>query len=306
MLQQIFRRYDLAIAVQTGDRPFFYTLLAAPFRVAVVPRKPATGWWKRYFLQHWAEFDNENTHTVLQNLKLLDLIGVPSYFSLTPPHTGNVEQLNQRFIFLSDPMPYAVLHPFPQWAYKSWTVEGWLEIGKYLQDLGYRVVLSGGPGQEEMAYVANIASKLPEKVINLAGQVTLAEFSHIVAKAKLFIGPDTGTTHLAAATGIPVVALFGPSNPVKWAPWPFGYRLKENPFANKGVQHVNNVFLVQGEGECVPCYQSGCDRHNASRSACLDKLSAELVRETVTQALVARNASGITCLQEDKLIRKPQ
>ena len=46
----------------------------------------------------------------------------------------------------------------------------------------------------------------------------------IIAQAKLYIGPDTGITHLAAATGIPVIALYGPTNPVKWAPWPSGYK----------------------------------------------------------------------------------
>jgi len=49
LFRQLFRRYDLAIATQAGDRPFLYTLLAAPLRVAVVPPKNTTGWWKRFF-----------------------------------------------------------------------------------------------------------------------------------------------------------------------------------------------------------------------------------------------------------------
>jgi heptosyltransferase III len=287
-LRKIFRRYDLALAIQTGDRPFINTLLAAPFRVAVVPKKPATGWWKRYFLQRWTEFDNVNTHTVLQNLKLLDLIGVPSHFTVTPPKSNNIEQLTQRFAFLVSIEPYVVLHPLPQFSYKRWTVEGWIELGYYLRDLGYKLVLSGGPAQEEMAYVANIASHLPEGTVNLAGQVSLSELTHIIAHAKLFVGPDTGTTHLATATGIPVITLFGPSNPVKWAPWPNSYQQKKNPFENKGTQHINNVLLVQGAGECVPCHQEGCVRHRASHSDCLDNMSVDTIKQAVTQALAAQ------------------
>ncbi len=285
LLRQIFRRYDLALAIQTGDRPFFYTLLAAPTRAAVVQKKYSTGWWKRYFLRYCTEFDNVKTHTVLQNLKLLDLIGVPSHFSVTPPRSDNSELLKQRFAFLASPKPYVVLHPLPQFSYKRWTTEGWVEIGSYLHDLGYTLVLSGGPAQEEIDYVANISSKLPDGAVSLAGQVSIAELTHIIAQAKLFIGPDTGTTHLATATGIPVITLFGPSNPVKWAPWPNAYQEKQNPFENKGSQHINNVLLIQGSGECVPCHQEGCDRHRGSHSLCLDNLSAETIKKAATQVL---------------------
>jgi heptosyltransferase III len=283
--RQIFRRYDLAMAIQTGDRPFINTLLAAPFRVAVVPQKPATGWWKRYFLQRWTEFDNVDTHTVLQNLKLLDLIDVPSHFSVTPPRSDNFQQLTQRFEFLSGNAPYVVLHPLPQFSYKRWTVAGWIEIGHYLHDSGYKLVLSGGPAQEEMDYITDITDKFPDGTVNLAGQVTLSELTHIIAHAKLFIGPDTGTTHLATATGIPVITLFGPSNPVKWAPWPSGYQHNKNPFENKGTQHINNVLLVQGVGECVPCHREGCDRHRTSHSDCLDKLSVDTIKQAAKQTL---------------------
>lgn len=286
LFKQIFRRYDLAIALQTGDRPFLYTLLAAPFRVNAVPPKKLTGWWKRFFVQRWLEFDNNNTHTVLQNLKLLDLISVPKCYSLIPPRTASVQQLVEYAPFAADHGRYAVLHTFPQWAYKRWTVDAWVEIGRYLQDMGLKLVLTGGPAPEDKEYVANIASQLTRDTINLAGQVTLAQLTHIIAQAVLFIGPDTGVTHLAAATGIPVIALYGPTNPVKWAPWPSGFNQDINPFHEKGDQHVNNVFLIQGsKADCVPCQQEGCERHRQSRSDCLDVLSSEPVKRVIEQIL---------------------
>jgi heptosyltransferase-3 len=288
---QLFRKYDLAIATQTGDRPFLNALLAAPLRVAVVPPKYATGWWKRFFVQYWIELDNNNTHTVLQHLKLLDLINVSKCFSLVPPQIGNNQQLEllARFPFLIENTSYAVLHPLPQWTYKQWTVEGWIEIGLYLKKLGLRLVLSGGGGQQEMDYIANIQQQLPEDTINLAGQISLAQLAYIIAQAKLYIGPDTGITHMAAATGVPVIALYGPTNPVKWSPFPYGYHANANPFGKKGGQQVNNVFFVQGEGDCVPCDLEGCDRHQQSRSRCLDKLSPDVVKQLVRQLLYKRD-----------------
>jgi heptosyltransferase-3 len=285
LFHQLFRRYDLAIATQTGDRPFFCTLLAAPLRINVVPPKNTKGHWKRFFAQRWTEFDDDNTHTVLQNLKLLDLINVPRCFSLVPPQAENIQQLKKQFPFLSDDAGYAILHPHPQWTYKQWTMEGWIEIGHYLHKSGLKLVLSGGTAEEEIEYIANIACNLPEDTINLAGQVSLAQLTYIIAHAKLFIGPDTGITHLAAATGIPVIALYGPTNPVKWAPWPKGFNQNKNPFHKIGCQQVNNIMLCQGKTDCVPCHLEGCDRHRKSRSQCLDSLSPELVKEFVTQVL---------------------
>ena len=290
ILRQLFRRYDLAVATQAGDRPFLYSLLAAPLRVAVVPQKNTTGWWKRFFVQRWTEFDDDNTHTVLQHLKLLDLIDVPRCFSLIAPQISDAWRLVEQFPFLADTVGYAVLHPHPQWTYKQWTVQGWIEVGQYLKQSGLKLVLSCGPAQEEMDYVAAIQRQLPEDTINLEGKVTLAQLAHIIALAKLYIGPDTGITHLAAATGIPVIALLGPTNPVKWAPWPSAYRQNKNPFYKVGSQQVNNVFLVQGTGECVPCYQEGCDRHRLSHSDCLNRLPAKKI-QAIARSILQKETS---------------
>lgn len=290
LIRQLFRRYDLAVVTQAGDRPFLYALLAAPMRVAVVPPKNATGWWKRFFYQRWTEFDDDNTHTVLQHLKLLDLIDVPRCYSLVPPQSEGRLQPAIQFPFLADNTGYAVLHPHPQWTYKQWTVAGWVETGFFLKQQGLKLVLSGGPGQEEMDYVAAIQRQLPEDTINLAGRVSLAQLAEIIAQAKLYIGPDTGITHLAAATGVPVIALYGPTNPVKWAPWPSGYNQDINPFAKIGSQQLNNVSLIQGKGDCVPCHLEGCDKHRQSRSRCLDTLSPELVEDAIRRALVKGSA----------------
>ncbi len=285
LLKRIFRRYDLAMALQTSDRAFWYTLLAASIRVNAVPPVQSKTVWKRYFAKAWVEFDDEYTHTVLQNLRLLASLNVPPCYELVPPriHNDDFVQKNQQLLIGLD--KYAVLHVHPQWTYKRWTDQGWLEIGYYLRQIGLKLVLTGSATVEELDYIAQIACQLPEDTVNLAGKLTLAELTAIIEQAMLYIGPDTGITHLAAATGIPVIALFGPTNPVKWAPWPKGYTQFENPFHKVGDQQVTNVFLVQGQGACVPCYLEGCDRHRQSRSQCLDHLTSQRVKDTINKAL---------------------
>lgn len=277
VLRQLARRYDLAITTQSGDRPFLYSLFASSKRLGVVPPKHDTGWWKRFFLHRWLEFDDQDTHTVLQHLKILALINVPPCFDLVPPKTQNTQVLKQ----LVGDGAYVVLHTHPQWTYKQWTVEGWVAIGHYLYQQGLKLVLSGGATQEEIAYIANIAQQLPDDTFNFAGCVSLAELTELLTHATLYIGPDTGITHLAAATGVPVIALYGPTNPVKWAPWPYGFKQSCNPFQKIGSQSVNNIHLLQGEKPCVPCHLEGCEQHQKSRSACLDTLSAERVKAEI-------------------------
>ncbi|MCX7068613.1 MAG: putative lipopolysaccharide heptosyltransferase III [Methylococcales bacterium] len=276
LLRQLRRRYDLAITTQAGDRPFLYSLFAASQRIGIVPTKPNTGWWKRFFLYRWLEYD-ENTHTVLQHLNILALINVPPCFELVPPQTDDTQALNQ----LVGNSAYAVLHTHPQWTYKQWTIAGWIEIGLYLHELGLKLVLTGGTAQAEIDYVANIAKQLPEDTLNLAGRVSLAQLTHLLTNAALYIGVDTGITHLSAATNVPVIALYGPTNPVKWAPWPYCFEQNTNPFSKIGSQTVNNIHLLQGEKSCVPCHLEGCDKHQGSRSVCLDTLSPERVKATI-------------------------
>jgi heptosyltransferase-3 len=119
--------------------------------------------------------------------------------------------------------------------------------------------------------------------VSVSGKLSLAENAFLISRAKYYVGPDTALTHMAAALGTPTIALFGPSNPVKWGPWPKGYEEYRNPYRMKGTQHVNNVVLVQGAGDCVPCMEEGCDRHNASLSDCLQKLPVTTVISAIRE-----------------------
>lgn len=282
---RIFREYDLCAVTQTGDRPAVYAFFAAPFRIGEVPGRSESGWWKRYLFQRWTEFDDINTHTVIQHMRLIDLLGIPRKYDLVPPkpHTSTAPKL------LAGCHSYAVLHVFPLWTYKRWSLDNWNETAQYLSALGITVVLTGSPNKMEQQYIASLAEKMPKGTINLAGKTSLAQLSEVISNATLYIGPDTGTTHLAAATGVPVIAIFGPTNPVKWAPWPHSYSKDQNPFHKVGNQNINNIHLIQGQGDCVPCHLEGCDRHRQSHSLCLDQLSSQQVKQEISQILKKNN-----------------
>ena len=165
----------------------------------------------------------------------------------------------------------------PKFTYKMWQRNGWIELAKWLAEKGMRSVLTGSSDPAELAYVEQIYRSMPPATVSVSGKLSLAENAFLISRAKYYVGPDTALTHMAAALGTPTIALFGPSNPVKWGPWPKGYEEYRNPYRMKGTQHVNNVVLVQGAGDCVPCMEEGCDRHNASLSDCLQKLPVTTV-----------------------------
>lgn len=280
LFKQIFRHYDLAINTQTGDKPTLYSVVAASKRIGFVPQKPQTGWFKRYFYTRWLEFDTQKTHTVLELLKLCQLLAISPFYQLTAPQVVDETFNVSDFISATN---YVVLHPMPQWRYKQWTQEGWAAIADYCQQQGFTVVVSGSAAQAELDYLAQL--KLPVNSVNLAGKLSLAQLAQVIGGAKLFIGCDTGITHLAAATGVATIALFGPSDPVKWTPWPINYCSDKPPFVTHGSQQVNNVYLIQGQKDCVPCYLEGCERHRSSYSACLDAIIPEQVQTVIAKLL---------------------
>lgn len=287
-VRRIFRRYDLVVSTQGGDRPCIYAWLSAPQRVCIIPALRWQEAWKRHVAQAWCLLDNDNTHTVLQNLQLADALGIPRRYEVVPPLCADaVGQLDAQLPFSWQQSPYVVLHPMPMWPYKRWTQEGWLQLASDILRRGYRVVLTGGPAQGERAAIAAITRCANSaNITDVSGMLTFGQLSRLLRGCRCYVGPDTAVTHLAAACGGPTVALFGPTNPVKWGPWPYDYAADKNPFVrSKPVQRQGNVSLIQGLGACVPCHSEGCEQHKQSYSRCLNRLPSETVVAEVAAIL---------------------
>jgi heptosyltransferase-2/heptosyltransferase-3 len=119
--------------------------------------------------------------------------------------------------------PFAVLHPggaenpgaaMPE---KRWPVERFGDLARWLRGQGLEVVLSGGPGDVERGRAVAEIAELADVAI-LAGRVDLGVCAAVVERAALYVGPDTGLSHIAAAVGAPTVAIFGPTNPGRYRP----------------------------------------------------------------------------------------
>ena len=110
---------------------------------------------------------------------------------------------------------FAVLNPGAGWGAKQWPAERYGEVARELAKAGLCSVVNYGPGEEALVDVVVRES-------GGAAQSLKSSISDLIAllrRAKLFIGGDTGPMHLAAALNVPVVALFGPTNPARNGPY---------------------------------------------------------------------------------------
>lgn len=286
-LGKIWCRYDLAFAAIPSDRARIFAWAAARNAVGFTTAEEAS-WLKRHLLKIAVPFDNLQTHTVTMGLRLVEALGLPAIGQVQTPRVA-AENWRQRLeqLGLTGITNYVVIHPNPKFRYKMWDSDKWITLISWLRQLGTEVLLTGSGDPTEAAYVRHIASKVPEGCRCLTGLLSLAETAELLKGARLFVGPDTAVTHLAAATGIPTIALFGPSNPVKWGPWPKDWPAGESPWPFVGSKQQGNVRLIQGPGDCVPCLFEGCDRHLDSDSKCLQDISVERIIDAAQEALSA-------------------
>jgi heptosyltransferase-3 len=106
--------------------------------------------------------------------------------------------------------PYAVLHPFASAPDKAWPAERFAAVARHLRDAaGLEPVVLAGPADD--------AASFQEFRVYRAAPLSVVK--SVMAGAQLFLGNDSGPAHIAAAFMVPLVVLFGPSDPVTWAPW---------------------------------------------------------------------------------------
>lgn len=279
-IRRLFRKYDVAFITQASDRGHIYGLIAAKQRIGLIPEEKSHQWWKKLLCKAWQVLDDHNTHTVTQNLLLAECVDLSLSYDVSLPSRAESESfLRNQFNIDTKNLNYVVIHPYPMWQYKLWTIKGWRTLISHLHSIGLHVVISSGNAPNELAYCKQVAEPFTTMLTNLEGKTKFSDAAFLLKSAIAYIGMDTAMTHLASASGTPTLAIFGPTNPIKWAPWPIDYHERKSPWQHYSPEHqmVSNVMLLQGRGECVPCHKAGCDDHNNSHSQCLDTLDAERV-----------------------------
>ncbi len=221
-------------------------------------------------------------HRVTQLMRLADVLGLDSTAQIVCPRALTACEI-------APSKPYAVVHASPFYRYKRWTDAGWRGLVRELSARGLGIIATEGPDPAERAYLDALWAKIDVSVTRT--QLDWPSLAQLLKGAALYVGPDTSTTHLAAASGCPTIALYGPTSPRLIGPWPVGGL--ERPWEPAGtIQRRGNVWVVQNPLPCLPCEKLGCDGHLESRSQCLDELSVKQVLSAVDEAISSASASA--------------
>ncbi|MDZ4289764.1 MAG: putative lipopolysaccharide heptosyltransferase III [Prosthecobacter sp.] len=229
------QRYDWAFDFNGSDRAGLYMRLAgARMRAATDAYGELRNARPYNFI---SKFNWRLQHRVLKDFRLVtDALQIEAEPGPMVVHTDDLPRkaLAEKFEFLRDERPYAMIHPISRWAYKQWLPEGWAQVADQIAERhGLRVVFTCGPGQQEQEQIDGILALAKHSHEAVRGQATLRELAALYREARLFCGVDTVAMHLAAAAQTPTVALFGPSSEWSWGPWQTRHELVLGPCSCK-------------------------------------------------------------------------
>jgi heptosyltransferase I len=130
---------------------------------------------------------------------------------------------------------FAIINPGAGWGSKQWPPERYGEVARALALCGLTPLINFGPGEHELALSVQAASNGVSQPISCS----ISELIALTRRARLFIGGDTGPLHLAAALGVPVVAIFGPTDPARNGPYGTQSVVLRSPASKTSLSHTS-------------------------------------------------------------------
>ncbi|MFZ1007052.1 MAG: glycosyltransferase family 9 protein [Candidatus Sulfotelmatobacter sp.] len=214
--------YDVAVDLQGAMRSAVLARYSGARTVygAAEPREaPASLWYTRKAVAR-------GQHVIEQNLSVAEMVlqsmGVPlprraftAEFRCNLPRDSQTERRIEQRLVECGIREFAILNPGAGWGAKRWPAERYGEVARKLAAQGLRSILNYGPGEEELVRAAETAGGGTA----LAMSCTITDLIALTRRARMFIGGDTGPLHLAAALRVPVVAIYGPTDPTRNGPY---------------------------------------------------------------------------------------
>ena len=260
------KRFDKAYVLK---RSFSSTVMArlsgAPERVGFATEGRSLLLTKRVPYLH-------DRHEVLNFLEVLRADGVPVVDDQLELWVSPAEQqAAAEFLARSgaSDKPLLAVHPFGSLFHKTWPMERFAEAATRLAGRhGFTPVVLGGPRDRETFEKAR--ALFPKNTCDLVGKHTLRMTLAVLARCSLFFGNDSGIMHLAAAVGAPVVAIFGPTSPVRFGPW---------------GPHTQVLSVPRPCAHCRERNVTECERAENGRAYCVLEISVDQAVETCERML---------------------
>ncbi len=255
------RDFDLALILPRSFRSALHIYLARiPIRIGYQDEG------RSLFLTHGIRRTEEilHVHRIHYYEKLLDPLGKREPLSSPRIHLREEDRrwADQvlKDIGVTPDKPLIGMNPGATYGLaKCWVPDRFGELGRRLAEKwSGRILLFGK--EEERPIIHEIQRHLGTKGIDLSGKTSLLQLAALLERSHLLVTNDTGTMHMAAAVGTPVVALFGPTDPITTGPW--------------GDGHV----VVKRDVPCSPCWKRICPTDHR----CMKWITVEEVEEAIS------------------------
>ena len=215
------RHFDMTIGFTEGQRTMWYSLLChARYRLGVVKKNRE----KKHQCYNVPLFPAGSWHEVETHFALLNDAGVklrspePGPLCLVVP--DDLRAWAREQLAPLRPARIVHVHPVSRWLWKCWDSTSMAAVIDWLQtERGARVVVTSGPAEKERETARAILAQCRRTPLYFDGNISLAQTAALSAESDGYFGVDTAPMHMAAAVGVPVVALFGPTFAKNWGPW---------------------------------------------------------------------------------------
>jgi len=212
------QQFDVLLHMQVALRASFASwCINAKVKIGFDSKRAKEGQW---LFTNKKIMPQEQPHVLDGFMGFAQAIGVK-----TEPPTWNMpigqdnELWASTILSTNSEKPIAIISPAASKAERNWHAEGYAKTADYLEELGFQVVICGGPTTLEMLLATEIISYSKANIINLVGKTNLKQLLAVLKLAHLVIAPDTGPTHMAVTVGTPVIGLYAHSNPHRTGPY---------------------------------------------------------------------------------------
>lgn len=258
------RKFDTVIVVPQSDRPTIIAYASgAKIRIGFLSKS----WWRNSLLTLRLKYDHEkNFHLIEHHLQILADLGLKIFneeLSLLIPDE-HIRAITSKYPLLKEKNKRSIIiHPGARGHLRQWGEDNFAEVINAFSE-EYRIFLIGG--QSEKDIIRQVQDKLIRPPDIVATELNLIEFASLCTLSDLFIGNDSAPIHIAAATGMFVIGLYGPTLPMFCRPWT-----------------EKSLLFDISKLQCRQCEQEICLA--PKEKACIDEIKPEQVIEGVKGVL---------------------
>jgi heptosyltransferase-3 len=256
------KKFDTVFILSNSDRP---TIIGFASGAKIRIGFESDNWWRGFLLTNRFRWDiDKNPHMIEYHLQTLTDAGLKIYdrrLTIDLPES-EIKKIIEKFSILKTRDKKSVLvHPGARKKLRQWGVEKFSEVINSVGDR-YRIFLIGGPNEDNI--IQDILNKLKNPPDIVSTNLNLLEFAALCKFSDLFIGNDSAPIHIAAATGLFVIGIYGPNISKHCGPW-----------TDKKV--LFDISTVP----CRPCRQDKCIY--PEKQACLNITTPKMVIDKIDE-----------------------